>query len=280
MTIDREAAAALVAQERASLADLSIGYPANHFAWRVALASARTRGSRSLVEIGVGSGNGVPHVLAAGMTFAGIDNVPERVDQTRAVLAGLGGDPSSVIVADAADASSFAELPGAGSFGTLMALGIMPHVDDRAAVTANLATLVAPGGELFLEFRNSLFSLVTFNRFTRDFVVDDLLHDTSSSTRERVGAFVAERVDLSRPPLPSSGHEAHYDNPLAVIPMFEQLGYREVSVHPFHFHAGMPALESADPRAFRDESLALEDDDSGWRGLLLCSAFLLRLVTP
>ena len=280
MTIDREAAAALVAHETEHLADLSIGYPANHFAWRVILESARRRGARSLVEIGVGGGNGVPHVLAAGMTFAGIDNVPEKVDQTRAILSDLGGDPASVIVADAEDAASMSGLPGAGTFESLVGLGIMPHVDDRAAVTANLASLVVPGGELFLEFRNSLFSLVTFNRFTRSFIVDDLLADRSNRVRQRVGDFVAERVDMARPPRPSSGHEAHYDNPLALIPMFEKLGYHDVSVHPFHFHAAMPVLESGDPQAFRDESLAMEDDDSGWRGLFLCSAFLLRLVTP
>ena len=280
MTIDRSAAAALVAHETDTLADLGIGYPANHFAWRVVLNSARERGARSLVEIGVGGGNGVPHVLAAGLDFAGIDNVPEKVDVTRAILSDLGGDPASVIVADAEDEASMEALPGAGTFDTLVGLGIMPHVDDRAAVTANLAALVRPGGELFLEFRNSLFSLVTFNRFTRSFIVDDLLADGSNQIRQRVGDFVAERVDMARPPLPSSGHEAYYDNPLAVVPTFERLGYREVSAHPFHFHAAMPVLESADPQGFRNESLALEDDDSGWRGLFLCSAFLLRLVKP
>ncbi len=134
MTIDRSAAAALVTHETDTLADLGIGYPANHFAWRVILDSARERGARSLVEIGVGGGNGVPHVLAAGLDFAGIDNVPEKVDVTRAILRDLGGDPASIVVADAEDAASMAALPGAGSFDTLVGLGIMPHVDDRVCI--------------------------------------------------------------------------------------------------------------------------------------------------
>ncbi|HAN70430.1 MAG TPA: hypothetical protein DCQ36_02415 [Actinobacteria bacterium] len=280
MTIDRARAKSLVAHEADHLADLTIGYPANHFAWRVVLASAEERGARSLVEIGVGGGNGVPHVLAAGLDFAGVDNNPAMVDTTRRILADLGGDPDAVIIADAEDPASLSALPGAGSFDTLVGLGIMPHAHDQEATVANLAALVRPGGELFLEFRNSMFSLVTFNRFTTDFITDDLLQETSSGTRVRVREFVADRVDMNRPPLPSSGVEAFYDNPLALVPRFQALGYEEVSVHPFHYHAGMPALESADPRAFRDESLALEDDDSGWRGLFLCSAFLLRLVRP
>lgn len=204
----------------------------------------------------------------------------EKVDVTRAILSDLGGNPDDVIVADAEDPASMAKLPGAGEFDTLVGLGIMPHASDQVATMANLAALVRPGGELFLEFRNSLFSLVTFNRFTESFIVNDLLADTSEVTRSRVADFVTPRVDMARPPIPSSGVDALYDNPLALVPRFSALGYEEVSVHPFHYHAGMPSLESADPRAFRDESLALEDDDSGWRGLFLCSAFLLRLVRP
>lgn len=280
MTIDRARAQALVDHETEHLADLSIGYPANHFAWRVILESAKKRGASSLVEIGVGGGNGVPHVLAASLDFAGVDNNPAMVDTTRTILTDLGGDANTVILADAEDPASLSALPGAGGFDTLVGLGIMPHAHDQEGTMANLAALVRPGGELFLEFRNSMFSLVTFNRFTTDFIADDLLPETSSETRARVREFVAERVDMNRPPRPSSGVDAFYDNPLALVPRYQALGYQEVSVHPFHYHAGMPALESADPKAFRDESLALEDDDSGWRGLFLCSAFLLRLVRP
>lgn len=280
MTIDRARAAALVQHETDTLADLSIGYPANHFAWRVILASAKERGATSLVEIGVGGGNGVPHVLAAGLDFAGIDHNPAMVETTRGILSDLGGNPDHVIVADAEDAASMAILPGAGSFDSLVGLGIMPHAHDQEATVANLAALVRPGGELFLEFRNSMFSLITFNRFTTDFIAEDLLAGVSPATRERVWDFVADRVAMDRPPLPSSGVDALYDNPLALIPRYRALGYEDVSVHPFHYHAAMPVLESADPEAFRRESLALEDDDSGWRGLFLCSAFLLRLVRP
>lgn len=278
MEPDRERARRLVVEEAANLADLDHGYPANHFAWRIALDSARRRGARSLVEVGVGSGNGAAHVIDAGITFAGVDNDAASVEATREVLVDLGGDPANVILADAEDAASLQRVPGAGTFDSLMALGIMPHARDRDGTIRNMAALVRPGGEMFVEFRNSLFSLVTFNRFTRDFIVDDLLAGVPSGTRDRVAEFVASRVDTDRPPLPSSGHEARYDNPFVVPEWLRGLGFDEVSIHPFHFHAAMPMLESDDPQAFRDESLALEDDTGGWRGLFLCSVFLARIV--
>ena len=53
-----------------------------------------------------------------------------------------------------------------------------------------------------------------------------------------------------------------------------------VEVFPFHYHAGMPALESVDPQRFRHESLAMEHDTGGWKGLFLCSAFLVKAVIP
>jgi len=86
--------------------------------------------------------------------------------------------------------------------------------------------------------------------------------------------------DLSRPPAPTSSSPARYDNPLALLDWFAGLGFGDVTVHPFHYHAAMPVLEGDDPQAFRDESLALESDTSGWRGLFLCSAFLIRVVRP
>lgn len=280
MTVDRQRAELIVQQEAQELADLSHGYPANHFAWRIALESAQRNSATSLVEVGVGSGNGVAHVLAAGLSFAGVDHDEASVEATRRALADLGGDASDVIVADAEDAASLQRLPGAGSFDSLMALGILPHARDREGTIRNMAALIRPGGEMFVEFRNSLFSLVTFNRFTRDFIADDLLADVPAATRDRVSTFVTDRVDTDRPPLPSSGHEARYDNPFVVPDWLSGLGYDDVSIHPFHFHAAMPMLEGADPQAFRDESLALEDDTSGWRGLFLCSVFLARIVKP
>lgn len=274
------AAQARVAEERKHLRDLTHGYPANHFAWRVVAERARAIGATSLVEVGVGSGNGVAHVLAQGMHFGGLDHDEASVEATQAELLGFDQSPERVICADLLDIDLPSRLPGAGTYDLLMALGIMPHADDQAAAIRAMASLVRPGGELFIEFRNSLFSLVTFNRLTHDAIVDDLLGDVPESMRSRVSDFVNSRVEMSRPPAGSGALTSHQANPLNVPSWLASLGFTEVSIHPFHFHAAMPALEGDDPQDFRDASLALEDDTSGWRGLFLCSVFLARVVTP
>jgi len=280
MNAEQPRAREIVVAETASLADLSIGYPANHFAWNIVKDATRAMSARSLVEVGVGSGNGVPHVLSEGLSFGGVDINDESVSVTRRILADLDADPSAVICADIEDAAALDSLPGRGEFDALVALGILPHSRDEALALMNMASLVRPGGRVFVECRNSLFSLVTFNRFTRDLILDSMLEGVSPATRARVSSFVEPRLDMNRPPMPSSGHDAMYHNPFEVTKTFRELEFSDVKALPFHYHAGMPALESADPQTFRNESLAMEHEQSGWKGLFLCSAFLVSAVTP
>lgn len=280
MSNARHRAALLVQEETDTLADLSLGYPANHFAWNIVKDAARRMNATSLVEVGVGRGNGVPHVLAEGMSFAGLDVDAVAIQTTRDLLVGLDSDPGAVIQADIEESIALDALPGRGTFDLLMGLGILPHSRDETRAIMNMASLVRPGGEIYVECRNSLFSLITFNRYTRDFISEQLLDDVSSGTRDLVDDFVTPRLDMDRPPRPRDGHEATYHNPLAVPAVFERLGLESVEVFPFHYHAGMPALESVDPQRFRHESLAMEHDTGGWKGLFLCSAFLVKAVTP
>lgn len=277
----RQAAADAVRAETEDLADLGHGYPANHFAWRIVLDAASKAGTHSLIEVGVGAGNGIAHVVNAGLDFSGLDNKIERVEQSRALAPQFGVDPAAIVLADIEDAESLRALPVQAD--VLMALGILPTARDQITALQNMATLVRPGGQLFVECRNSLFSLVTFNRFTKELIAGELIGDAlrdQDALSQQLDAFLDPRVLMDRPPLPASGIDPAQHNPLAIAPLFEQAGLTDISVHPFHFHAAMPALEQADPQGFRDASLALEDDTSGWRGLFLCSVFLVHAVRP
>ena len=45
-------------------------------------------------------------------------------------------------------------------------------------------------------------------------------------------------------------------------------------------HPAMPYLNDIDKELFREEALKLEHDTSGWRGLFLCSAFVVEAIKP
>ena len=276
MSLDLEKSQQHVQQEIETFADPEIGYPANHFAFIPVRERFSLGGVSSLVEVGVGHGNAIPVFTAEGIRMSGFDIKPELVVESRERAQEFGQDPHSFIEADIEIPDSYIDLVGAGEFDALVAMGVLPHVKNTDAVLLNMSGLVRPGGHVAIEFRNSLFSLFTFNRYTREFIIDDLLNGVSSASREIMDKALAERIDVTKPgPATSAFH-----NPFEVEKVFQRLGFLDIEIIPFHYHAFMPSQESIDPQEFRMQSMALESEESGWRGLFLCSAFLVYARTP
>lgn len=259
--------------------DLDGGYPANHFAFRQVLNVLHDEDARTLVEVGVGQGRAIGIYSAAGIDIYGFDNNPEMVDASAAVMAEAGLPADRISWGDIEDSVSLSGIRRQGPFDSLLAMGVLPHVDHERAALENMRQLVKPGGSIFIECRNKLFSLVTFNRFTYEFIMDDLLAGVSGEVKDAAGDFLKTRVDVDMPPKPS-GHEAKYHNPLTVDELFYDAGFVDVRIRPFHYHAAMPRFEKELGAAFRAESIALENDPSDWRGLFLCSAFVVEAHRP
>lgn len=259
--------------------DLEGGYPANHFAFRQVLNALHDADARTLVEVGVGHGRAVPIFSAAGLEFFGFDNNPEMVAASESAMTAAGLPAHHISWGDVEDSVSMSTVRRQGPFDALLAMGVLPHVDHEAVALENMRHLVKPGGTVFVECRNKLFSLVTFNRYTYEFIMDDLLGDVSGEVRDAAANFLASRVDVETPAKPE-GHEAKYHNPLDVHRIFEDSGFTAVSIRPFHYHAAMPRFEKDLGAAFRAESIALENEPSDWRGLFLCSAFVVEAHRP
>lgn len=259
--------------------DRSGGYPGNHFAFRHVLNVLHSQSAKRLLEVGVGNGNAISVFSAAGLDFFGIDNNPEMVTKSKEMMLKLGLEGQNVCWGDIEDSISLSPIRNSGRFDGLVAMGVLPHVTHERAALENMRNLVAPGGTIFVECRNKLFSLVTFNRFTYDFILDDLLGDVEPSVRNASAEFLKDRVDVDLPPRPN-GHAATQHNPLTIHTVFEEAGFTDVSVIPFHYHAAIPRLEKPLAGPFRRESIKLENEPSGWRGLFLCSAFLVKAKRP
>lgn len=259
--------------------DLDGGYPANHFAFRQVLNVLHEEDARRMIEIGVGLGKALPIFTAAGIDMYGVDNNPEMVASSTAAMESLGLPGSRVTWGDIEDSVSLSGIRRDGPFDALLAMGVLPHVAHERVALENMRQLVKPGGSVFVECRNKLFSLVTFNRFTYEFIMDDLLAGVSGEVRNAAGEFLKTRVDVDVPTKPT-GHEAKYHNPLDVHEVFEEAGFIDIRIRPFHYHAAMPRFEKELGAAFRAESIALENEPSGWRGLFLCSAFVVEAHRP
>lgn len=255
-------------------------YPANTFALEYLVDACAARGLRSILEVGVGHGTAVEVLVSAGLDVTGFDRDPAMVEASKDAMAAVGRDPALVSLGDIEDPASHPQVRAAAPYDALLALGILPTARDEAGTLANMRSLVRPGGEVFVEYRNVLFSLFTFNRHTRDFLLDELLEGVAPRMRDAVADYVAPRLDLDRPPLPTAAVPPKYHNPLTVTAEFERLGFVDARPFYFHYHPGMPALENDDPALFHEEARRMEHEDSGWKGMFLCSAFLVHARVP
>lgn len=271
----------LTAEQYRQLWDTSTGggYPANHFAFRQILNVLHDRNAQNMVEVGIGHGGAIEVFEAAGIQTSGFDIDPEMVSKSQAAMTGWGLPEDRVTWGDIEDSVSLSRWRTRGQFDALLAMGVLPHVTHEAVALENMRHLVKPGGTVFVECRNKLFSLVTFNRYSYEFVMDDLLTDVSPEVRNAAGEFLRTRVDVDQPPKPV-GHEAKYHNPLEVDQLFIHAGFTNVVIRPFHYHAAMPRLEGPLGEAFRRESIAMENQPDNWRGLFLCSAFIVQADCP
>jgi hypothetical protein len=178
-------------------------------------------------------------------------------------------------------------------------MGVLPHVQNEEFVLKNMKNLVKPNGRVFIEFRNKLFSLFTFNRYTYEFIMEDLLDGVSPQLKSIVSKNLKDRLQMNLPtPRMTSasanvndssadgeviGYDAilsKFHNPFEMIDLFEKIGFKESKLHWYHYHPAMPNLSEEDPQLFRDEALKLEHNNSNWKGMFLCSAFVIEAVNP
>lgn len=270
--------------DRSALSDVKLPYPANYFRLEILLESFVKLGLKRVVEVGVGEGTPLTALAAAGIDVWGFDVAVNMVEKCKRKMQDCGLSPDHVFHADIQASATYADRLGVGTFDGLMAMGVMPHIDDDDVALTNMAALVRPGGTVFVEFRNKLFSLFTFNRYTRDFVVDDLLNGVDDRIRSRVAQDLNTRLRIDQPPVRQSiGSAPGYDailsklhNPLEMPEFFARYGFTDVKLRWYHYHPSMPYLAEEFPSLFRGEAIRLEGETSGWRGFFLCSAFVVQ----
>lgn len=261
-------------------------YPANYFRLQLVQRLLADAGVTSLYELGVGDATPLSTIGSTGIRVAGHDISPEMVKFARANMESQGLDPALISLLDAQDGGAIAaERELRGEFDAVMALGVIPHVSDDNAFVAAMDTFVRPGGRLILQFRNSMFSMFTFNRLTREFILDELLVNVPESIRAVVSADLDARLAVDKPPLRTRPTGDGYDeilsrfhNPFELAQVVEQHGFSGIKYHWYNYHPAYPMLaDQIDARAYRQAQVALEHEGT-WRGMFLCSAGIIEAV--
>ena len=261
-------------------------YPANFFRLKLVRRILADAGVTSLYEHGVGDATPLVTIAGDGIRVAGNDVSPEMVKFARANMIRHGLDPESINLLDVQSHDSIdIERWRAGSFDAVMALGVIPHVEDDRWFVSSMDKFLDPGGRLLLQFRNSMFSMFTFNRLTKEFVMDELLPEVPESIREIVSADLDQRLAVDKPPKRTRPTGDGYDeilskfhNPFELSEIVKSFGYKDLQFHWYNYHPAYPMLAgSIDPKVYRQAQMDLEGDTS-WRGMFLCSAGLIQAV--
>jgi len=274
--------------QRDRLHDTSTEYPANYFRLQLLLNSFVNKNIKRVIEVGVGEGTPLVTLAKAGVDVWGFDISENMVEKAKQNMKDNNLDPERIFWGDIQDPISYAHVLENGRFDGLVAMGVMPHVEEDDLVLENMASLVRPGGSVFIEFRNKLFSLFTFNRYTADFILNDLLADVDNEIKRIVAQELETRLHMDLPPIRTKveGSDApgydvilsKFHNPFEVVELFKKHKFKDISLHWYHYHPAMPYLSEKMPDLFRKEATKLEHESSGWRGLFLCSAFVAEAI--
>ncbi len=256
-------------------------YPANLFRLQLVARLLQEAGARSVYELGTGEATPMIKLhRALGIDVAGSDLSPEMVRLGKENLERHGLDPGLLSHVDAQDVAAVrAERSLRGESDAVIALGVIPHVTDDAAFVRSMSLFCRPGGTLLLQFRNSMFSMFTFNRLTKEFILDELMAPVPQEFKDAVAADLDTRLAVDLPPVRRRDDGYGYDevlsrfhNPFELADVVRAEGYTDVRFHWYNYHPTYPMLRGQfEDRAYREAQMALEQEGT-WRGMFLCSS--------
>ena len=256
-------------------------YPANLFRLQLVARLLKAAGARSVYELGTGEATPMIKLhRALGIDVAGSDLSPEMVRLGKENLERHGLDAGLLSLVDAQDEAAVrAERSLRGESDAVIALGVIPHVTDDAAFVRSMSLFCRPGGTLLLQFRNSMFSMFTFNRLTKEFILDELMAPVPQEFKDAVAADLDNRLAVDLPPVRrrDDGHGydevlSRFHNPFELADVVRAEGYTDVRFHWYNYHPTYPMLRGQfEDRAYREAQMALEQEGT-WRGMFLCSS--------
>ena len=256
-------------------------YPANLFRLQLVARLLKAAGARSVYELGTGEATPMIRLhRALGIDVAGSDLSPEMVRLGKENLERHGLDAGLLSLVDAQDEAAVrAERSLRGESDAVIALGVIPHVTDDAAFVRSMSLFCRPGGTLLLQFRNSMFSMFTFNRLTKEFILDELMAPVPQEFKDAVAADLDNRLAVDLPPVRRREDGYGYDevlsrfhNPFELAEVVKAQGYTDVRFHWYNYHPTYPMIRGQfEDRAYREAQMALEQEGT-WRGMFLCSS--------
>jgi ubiquinone/menaquinone biosynthesis C-methylase UbiE len=236
-----------------------------------------------LLDAGCGAAHILCECLEKGWDCFGFDFSDNMVELSKINLEKLGHDTKRVRNGLMSDLSAYEN----NSFNVVLILGVSQYLmeDDDLKIWSEIRRVLMPDGIVLVDFVNGLFDLLTFNKFTLDFISNEVLPIFFSTSQQLL---LKEKIAklLTYPNKPDvkglySTRRDHIrkrtENPLTLSDRMQQHGFVISDNRFFRFHAVPPLLFENDPDL---EKVAISSEGilaNHWIGHFIASAFLVTL---
>ena len=219
-------------------------------------------------------------LLRRGKVVRGVDFSETLVENGKSLLSKHGFDPGLCEIGDV----TCLDEPN-DTYDTILCLGVLPHIDRMDKAIKELVRITKPRGILILSFRNDLFDLFTFNRFTLEFFTDLFLPMVPFSEDEHERALKGLNSLLTFPDKPDVDctdiAQTKFNrltrinhNPLTIGQDMAPFGITHLMNGYYKFHPVPPLLQNQFPN-FREIGAKMDETLSfSWLGMFMCSTFV------
>ena len=261
-------------------------YPANLIRINFIADRLKLNNVKTILDAGCGTCGPMIRLLKEGFDVNGFDFSQDMVDKGKEELTKEGIYTGRIQQADLEkDLSIFDE-----EFDAAIALGVFPHIVDEKLALSNMRSVLNPGGRVFIEFRNELFSTYTFNKHSCNFFLNKLVGLGCLKLQEDIhnditdffsmASFASQEDKQKDGKISYSNILAKFHNPLTISEeLFKPCGFNVIKTHFYHYHALPPFFQNKYPKLFRELSLKMEKTDD-WRGHFMASAFVIEAQKP
>ena len=231
-----------------------------------------------ILDFGAGQGRLLRELLSAGYDALGMEKnegmLRVALSETREFGEGraIQGDVENLPEYDDA------------SFDLVILMGVFQYLEpgEYTRLLAEAHRLLRPGGYMVCTYQNALFDMFTFNKYTVDFIMNDLLAGEIPEASQAAVQASLEKL-LTKPDMPPYSPGRARDNiyvrttnPLTVADELSGHGFA-MQRRWFYEFFGLPPLMSGDhPEIAADTAARYEVDDAeGWKGNFMANAFLI-----
>ncbi|KAF6246727.1 hypothetical protein C6990_06300 [Nitrosopumilus sp. b3] len=255
-------------------------YPSNYLRMNIILDRLKKNKIKTILDVGCGTCGPMIKFLQEGYMVQGFDFSKEMIKEGKNELIKAGFSPDLIFFGDLENPSTLPKK----KFDAIIASGVFPHIVNESKVLMKLQKYLNKNGKVFIEFRNDLFSIFTFNQYSLDFFLNQLLNkkSLSGSIGKEVKSYLMNKFDVQKSKTKNTKKLSYTDiyakfhNPLSIKEdLFEPNNFTVNKLHFYHYHSFPTIFHKKYPKLFEKLSLKQEQPND-WRGYLMASAFVVE----